>query len=1123
MKNKMYKYTVALCFSMLSILATAAEVEKGDTIYTDDGVPIQFGAKFISESVGVLSAIPAMDAPVVRSWQPGDPIKEIPKRHWRDLRSDASPREPINPVHSPIDPLLENQLLNSSGRALEAGPVNQNGQGFSGVNPPDTVGDVGPNYFIQSINAGGGATVVIYNKDGSIETGPFAMDSLGSGNCAGGFGDPIILYDELADRWMISEFSNSGNQLCVYISQTQDPTLSWYAYAFTASNGFPDYPKYGVWPDAYYVGTNESAATLYAMDRANMLNGNPATMQSFNVSALSGFGFQMVTPADLDGATAPPANSPGIFLRHNDDESHNPGGNNPNNDFLEMFEFDVDWVTPGNSSVTGPTPITVSEFDSDLCGLFSFSCIQQSGSGTTLDPLREVTMWRVAYRNFGSHESIVGNLATDVSGSDDSGVRWFELRRSGGAWSLFQEGTIAPDAESRWMGSAAMDATGNIAVGYNRSSSSTFPSLAVSGRITTDPIGTMGAEQTIVAGSSPNGSNRYGDYSSMSIDPADGCTFWFTGEYNPASQWSTRIASYKFTECGGPTFSMNGTNLTQQLCVNPAAIMDTIELDLSAFNGFNEEVTFAFNPALPTGFSSVGFVPPALTPPGSSSVDIVVDNTATNGDNNFQILASSNSVVQSLDVSVFVTNSLPGQSTLTSPADGSTTASNTPTLSWTAAADAVDYTVDVATDSGFSNIVFSDTVVGTNLVMPINLSQDTEYFWRVSANNACGSNPSSSTFSFTTPIQLCFSTPTPIPDNDPNGVSTTFAIANSSEILDLNVSVDISHTWVGDLLISLEHVNSGTTVVLMDRPGRDGSGVGCSSDDVNTMFDDNDVNPVENQCNGTSPAIGPDSQPEEALSAFNGLNANGDWTLFVSDNANLDTGQVNEWCLDLSTSGLPDFSTAIDDAPSVDEDSGVTIIDVLANDTASVNGAAPISVVTQPTNGTVVITNGGDNLSYEPNADYCNDGQPTDDFTYTINGGSVGTVQMTVNCVNDEPSFAAETDVFVSVTDIGNPNAENVACGFVFGPANESAQAVSDFTVSIVSDPQNILTSVDVLNDGSLSSVYSGSQGMATVELALVDNGGTAFGGDDTSVSQQFNIHVQDYIYRGTFEVDVCQ
>ena len=209
------------------------------------------------------------------------------------------------------------------------------------------------------INGDDGALVTIHDKtDGSVVHGPFALDGLGSGSCASGLGDPIVLYDRSADRWLLSEFADIGFHLCVYVSQSNDPIAGgWYAYDFPTPD-FPDYPKYAVWPDAYYVTSNESSSAVYALDRTNMLVGLPATSQSFTIGDLSGFGFQAVTPADLDGEDAPPTGSPAVIMRHRDTEVHGPAGN-PSIDFLEMWEFHVDWATPA-TLLSPPYPISTS-------------------------------------------------------------------------------------------------------------------------------------------------------------------------------------------------------------------------------------------------------------------------------------------------------------------------------------------------------------------------------------------------------------------------------------------------------------------------------------------------------------------------------------------------------------------------------------------------------------------------------------------------------------------------------------------------------------------------------------------------------------------------------------------
>ncbi len=494
--------------------------------------------------------------PTARAWSPGEPTREVPRRTYpRQGRYDS---QRIGSDVGQRDPLLDLQAsarTESADRIFSSPVLNIAGINFTGALPPDTVGDVGPNHYIQMVNS---SRVQIFNKTGTVLAGPFVLHSLWTlgGACASGLGDPIVLYDGLADRWLMSELASTGNHLCVYVSQTADPvTGGWFLYDFTGPQ-FPDYPKYAVWPDAYYVSTNESSPAVYALDRVQMLSGQPATFQRFTAPALAGFLFQALTPSDLDGPTAPPAGSRNYFMRHRDDEVHNVGANDPTRDFLEVWEFHVDFADPANSTFTGPTNIAVSEFSSELCGLTSFFCFPQPGTATTLDPLREVVMWRLQYRNFGSHETLVGNFVTDVDGTDHGGIRWFELRRTppgSGSWALFQEGTFAPDAADRWMGSIAMDGAGDIALGYSVSSTSVFPSIRYVGRLASDPQGQLpqGEHTLIAGGASQTTTTRWGDYSSMNVDPSDDCTFWYTNEYIPSGtgDWATRIGSFRFPSC----------------------------------------------------------------------------------------------------------------------------------------------------------------------------------------------------------------------------------------------------------------------------------------------------------------------------------------------------------------------------------------------------------------------------------------------------------------------------------------------------------------------------------------------------------------------------------------------
>jgi hypothetical protein len=491
--------------------------------------------------------------PTVPPWQAGAAVREGPVRR---RTSAAAPLSGRAPRQTGRDPLLATQAgaATAAPRQFTPPELDFGGQGFTGVVPPDPIGDVGPHHYIQLVNTASGSAFVVLNKaDGSHVAGPSLVSTLGNGTgpCASGFGDGIVLFDALASRWLMAEFAELGDHLCVYVSKTSDPLAGgWFSYAFTTPE-FPDYPKYAVWPDAYYVTTNESAPAVYALDRARMLAGLPASYLRFTASPLAGFGFQALTPGDLDGPSPPPAGAPALFVRHRDDEIHDPGTNDPAHDFLDLFELHADFAMPGNSTFTQVASIPVAEFDSELCSASPVpSCFPQPLGALPLDPIAEVVMWRLQYRNFGAHETLVGNFVTDVDGTDHGGIRWFELRRIGaGAWSLFQEGTWAIDASDRWLGSVAMDGAGNMALGYSVTSPTVLPAIRYTGRLATDAAGTMTVpESTIAAGAGVQNSERWGDYSSMNVDPVDDCTFWYTNEYVAADGgWRTRVARLRFS------------------------------------------------------------------------------------------------------------------------------------------------------------------------------------------------------------------------------------------------------------------------------------------------------------------------------------------------------------------------------------------------------------------------------------------------------------------------------------------------------------------------------------------------------------------------------------------------
>ncbi len=706
------------------------------TTNQQDGPAVE---QWIGEAVTPVLTQAARDLP------PSEVVPTLDREVNPRMTFGPLPEKDFDPPNGP-DPLLA--LQEAAPAAAPDGfntPIfNLNGQGYTFVNPPDTVGDVGKNHYIQMIN-GGSTQVAVYNKATAALIQTFSLSSLGG--CATGNGDPIVLYDQLADRWFLSEFG-PGNSLCTFVSQTPDPLGTYYSYQFTTPS-FPDYPKYGMWPDAYYATTNESSPAIYAMNRVAMLAGAPATSQRFTAPGLAGFSFEALTPADLDGMTAPPAGSPGIIMRHVDTEAHSVPGY-PATDILEVWSFSVNWTTPASSTFTKVADIQTAEFDSTLCGLTSFSAMGMPGvaqcASNSLDPLREVIMNRLAYRNFGTHQALVGNLVTDI-GSNFGGVRWFELRKTGaGAWTLYQEGTYAPTTtDNRWMGGIAQDGSGNIALAYNVSSQTIYPSIRYAGRLASDPLGTLPqGEYTLVNGSGVNGSNRYGDYAAMSIDPFDDCTFWFTGQWNASSQWSTRIGAFKFDACGTTDFTLDVTPDSQQVCTPANA---TYTVSTAAVGGFTGGVNLSAvgNPG------SASFAPNPVTPPGSSTLTI---SGAAAGSYSFDVIGTSvitPSLVHSETVALEVVAAAPGAATLLTPANGALNVPATPTFTWNAVAGASSYSIQVATDMGFTNIVASATgLASPTWTSNVTLNTSTTHYWRVTASNACGAGATSSVFSFTT-------------------------------------------------------------------------------------------------------------------------------------------------------------------------------------------------------------------------------------------------------------------------------------------------------------------------------------------------------------------------------------
>jgi len=599
----------------------------------------------------------AADGAVVFNAQGYDvspPLREIAKlpRRERPATAELGQMEEVKP--NPFASRLHAASTDHSGEAVmqrvpgpaAISPTTANfegqGAGLAGTNvggyPPDTDGAVGPNHYVQVVNT----SLAVFSKTGTVMMGPMDTSMVWSGFagiCAtNGFGDGIVKYDQLADRWVISQFAFATNQNgdpvapfleCIAISTSPDPTGTYTRYQYSFNNKLNDYPKIAMWPDAYYLtynlftdGSAFAGGDVCAMDRAKMLAGDPAaTTQCFTLT--NDFGLLV---SDLDGKTLPPAGAPVHVVELNDSTS------------LNYFSLKVDFTTPANSHLSTASTITVPAYT---------ELSSATTKGGTLASLGERAMNRFVYRNFGDHESLV------LSHSVTTGVRWYEIRNATTP-TLFQSGTYAPDSASRWMPSIAMDSVGEIALVYSAASSTLNPSIRYAARNVTDPPGTLGyGEGMIIQGTGAQPSNiqppRWGDYASINIDPTDDCTFWATHEYYTMGKtvWSTRIASFVLPGCSSFALAQPDAQTVAQ------GGTATYPVTTSTTAGAAQSVTLTAT-GLPTGVTAT-FNPATVQSGASSQITLTADATAAVGSASYQVVATGAAGAKTADVSLTVT------------------------------------------------------------------------------------------------------------------------------------------------------------------------------------------------------------------------------------------------------------------------------------------------------------------------------------------------------------------------------------------------------------------------------------------------------------------------------------
>jgi uncharacterized repeat protein (TIGR01451 family) len=440
-----------------------------------------------------------------------------------------------------------------------------------GVIASDNSGAAGPNNYFQTENY----SAVIFDKKGQVVLGPFLNLTIWNGfsspnsSCSANLSDVVVLYDHAAQRWFVSKFAGVLNAdgstswyQCFAVSTSTDPTGTYYRYVFAIDpTDWNDYPKFGIWPDAYYMTANNRfnvknatapiAHFIVAFERSAMIAGQTAREIIFKID--NGGLRAHILPADWDGQTQPPAGSPNYLARPLDTNLGWPMS------AIEIWTAAVNWAA-GTGVLTLQATLPQNPFNSNICSTkpLNQDCIPQPGTTQGLDPLAfGMMMYRLAYRNFDDHESLVFTQTVEAADFDDhAAIRWYELRRSGGAWSIYQQSTFAPDSDHRWMGSIAMDRFGNMAMGYNVSSFSTFPGIRLAGRRPGDPVNQITEAAILTPGlGSETGTVFFADYSQTTLDPLDDCTFWHAGTYQPATannqqfSWATKIGSFRFPDC----------------------------------------------------------------------------------------------------------------------------------------------------------------------------------------------------------------------------------------------------------------------------------------------------------------------------------------------------------------------------------------------------------------------------------------------------------------------------------------------------------------------------------------------------------------------------------------------
>ncbi|HXU46761.1 MAG TPA: hypothetical protein VN783_14635 [Thermoanaerobaculia bacterium] len=897
-----------------------------------------------------------------------------------DLVTEEEEEEGINPTNTErvkpsvfdpravsFDPTLAASRLPIV-RVIPAPSITFDGvNSTSGILPPDTVGAVGPNHYVQNTNSSTSAitAIGIYNKTGTLLVPIFSMatlfTSLGAGNAcaANDDGDPIVLYDSFADRWLISQFvtGTSPTRQCVAISQTGDPTGAYFAYEFVMPNAkLNDYPHFGVWHDAYYMTDNQflgnafAGGGIFAFDRAKMVAGDPtAAYVYFDVATIdpSAGGF---LPTQADGVVPPPATLPQLVMEFRADEFGDPA------DALRFYEFVPNFVTPASSTLTVRPDLVLASFDARSPNTRAIA--EQPAPGVSLDTISDRLMFRLQYRNLGTlaapQNRWTGNFTVNTSGVNpttaatfQAGIRWFILQSTGSSLpTVLDQGTHSPDAgngaagANRWMASAALDHLGNLGVGFSRSSTTLRPDILIAGRLAGDPAGSLTQGEAVFfasGGVQTSSSSRWGDYSAMTVDPVDDCTFWYTQEYyaaNAGSSWRTRIGSFVFPGCTPPqkgTVAVNVTNCSGGAPIQGATVKMTGGFVQSTDASGNLVSSFIAGPdsytvtANKAGWLSgpLATAPAVVTNGGTTNVSVCLTGVASGQAGAATIVTESctpaNNALdpgETVTVSLCVLNNGTANTVNlvgTLQATGGVTGPSGPQNYGAVVAGGA------AVCRNFTFAVDGSLACGGSVTASLQLQDGASNLGTVTYNFVTGTLTGpvvSNTFSYTGPAVA-------IPDNNGAGVNVPLLVSGlpvPSAITDLNFTFDtggactantgdvnagLDHTFVGDIVVALSAPGGGPSVALIDRIGVPASTFGNSTNNFCAVLldDDGGFPSIEGFASTTLPVSG-SFAPNNPLSGFDGFGSpNGTWNLNVSDLAAQDTGSVRRFSLVIQTTG----------------------------------------------------------------------------------------------------------------------------------------------------------------------------------------------------------------------------